>query len=92
MDFLGFGQIFSQKRKQIVRMYLAGIYNMFDWEGFKFPHFSILTTKPNNSMTPYHNRMPVLLEPDEQEAWLQGSDVDEVLRRVPFELDVNEAS
>lgn len=74
------------------RLYLAGIYNVFDWEGYKFPHFIILTTQPNRSMSPYHNRMPVLLEAGEREEWLRGSDVEEVLKRVPFELAVREAA
>lgn len=81
--------LFTEPGKEI--LYLAGMYNVFDWNGVKFPHYTILTTEPNDSMRPYHNRMPILLEEDEREAWLSGSDLEEVLKRVPFELAVEAA-
>jgi len=32
--------------------------------------FSIVTTNPNSLMNELHNRMPVILKPDDEEAWL----------------------
>ena len=32
--------------------------------------FSIVTTKPNASVAPIHDRMPLVLEPDESGVWL----------------------
>lgn len=49
----------------------AGIWR--EWtgdDGVKFDAFSIITTEPNAEMTPIHNRMPVILHKDEEEAWL----------------------
>lgn len=69
------------------RLYLAGLWHLFPYRGTMFPHFTILTTGPNASMTPYHNRMPVLLEEAGRAAWLAGTGAREVLRRMPFALD-----
>lgn len=44
--------------------YLAGIY-----EGDRF---SLMTTKPNASVAPIHDRMPVVLESGELSTWLFG--------------------
>jgi putative SOS response-associated peptidase YedK len=35
--------------------------------------FTIITTEPNQLMAPIHNRMPVILSPQDQEAWLDNS-------------------
>ncbi len=46
------------------------------WEGFKWPDgialrtFTILTTNANASMAELHDRMPVILEPEDWSAWL----------------------
>jgi putative SOS response-associated peptidase YedK len=36
--------------------------------------FTILTTDPNPLMEPFHNRMPVILEPKDYERWLEPGD------------------
>lgn len=36
--------------------------------------FTILTTDPNELMQPIHNRMPVILEPQDHERWLDPGD------------------
>jgi len=50
---------------------LAGLYDMWtDAEGKTFTTFTILTTGPNKIVKPIHNRMPVILEEEEEEPWL----------------------
>ncbi len=50
--------------------------------------FSIMTTGPNKEMEPIHNRMPVILHPDQEAVWLdpqysERSQLAELL--VPYE-------
>lgn len=66
-------------------LYLAAIYNVF--EGDPLPRFTILTTAANDSMLPYHDRMPVLLGAEERGQWISdGSAADGILHRVPAQL------
>jgi putative SOS response-associated peptidase YedK len=37
--------------------------------------FTVLTTEPNAVVEPLHHRMAVILDPDEERAWLDGADV-----------------
>ena len=39
--------------------------------------FTIITTEPNELVRPIHNRMPVILRPEDEEQWLDAS-------RTPF--------
>jgi putative SOS response-associated peptidase YedK len=39
--------------------------------------FTIITTEPNELVRPIHNRMPVILSPEDEEQWLGAS-------RTPF--------
>lgn len=57
---------------------MAGIWNRFEANGETLETVTILTTEPNAVMEPIHDRMPVVLEPDEEESWLHG-DPDEAL-------------
>jgi putative SOS response-associated peptidase YedK len=43
-------------------------------EGEPLETFTILTTDPNSVMEPIHNRMPVILEPDNYNRWLDAGD------------------
>jgi putative SOS response-associated peptidase YedK len=36
--------------------------------------FTIITTEPNHLMEPFHDRMPVILRPDDYERWLAPAD------------------
>ena len=36
------------------------------------PRFVMLTTAPNESVAPFHNRMPFILHPDQFADWLRG--------------------
>ena len=45
-------------------LFIAGV--------FEGDQFSLMTTEPNSVMLPIHNRMPVVLEPNELDTWLFG--------------------
>ena len=52
-------------------LHMAGIVNVFrDSSGCEYSAFVILTTTANDSVAPIHDRMPVILAPDEGELWL----------------------
>ena len=49
----------------------AGIWNHWkNDDGQEVMTFSIMTTDPNHEMSAIHNRMPVILRPDDEAAWL----------------------
>lgn len=63
----------------------AGIYDEWHQELLTY---SIVTTTPNSEMSKIHNRMPVILRPDEWDTWLAPSlqtrdDIEPLLR--PYE-------
>ncbi|MEF8863670.1 MAG: SOS response-associated peptidase, partial [Haloarculaceae archaeon] len=49
---------------------MAGLWGVWDGDGRSIPSVTILTTGPNELMEPIHDRMPVVLPADEEEAWL----------------------
>jgi len=55
------------------------------WERWKSPEgeiinsFSIITTEANSFMTPIHNRMPVILKPEDEKTWLSSKNPVEIL-------------
>lgn len=58
-------------------MTLAGLWEVWhDLDGTELRSFTILTTGPNAVMEPIHDRMPVILSPDEWEGWLDPSQGD----------------
>lgn len=64
-------------------LYMAGFYDRFQGED----RFVILTTEANESMRDTHDRMPLILEPNEVEAWLyEDESVEELLRKKPASL------
>jgi putative SOS response-associated peptidase YedK len=53
---------------------LAGLWERWQPpEGPALETFTILTTDPNELMEPFHNRMPVILEPRDYARWLDSS-------------------
>ncbi len=60
-------------------MVLAGLWD--EWRGLRT--FSIITTEPNKEMLPIHNRMPVVLQSeDDFEMWLgKTTDLTKILKR-----------
>ena len=54
---------------------LAGLWEIWsDPEGGKLQTCTILTTQPNELMAAIHNRMPVILEPEDFDMWLDPGD------------------
>jgi putative SOS response-associated peptidase YedK len=48
----------------------AGVWGSWkDAEGNKWHTYSIVTTEPNEEVSDIHNRMPVILSPDEEDLW-----------------------
>jgi putative SOS response-associated peptidase YedK len=55
----------------------AGLYS--DWrhpEGNTIRTCTIVTTEPNDLLRPIHNRMPVIIKPDERDQWLDPEEQD----------------
>lgn len=49
----------------------AGLYDIWrDQEGDELYSYTIVTTAPNDLVAPIHNRMPVILHRDDEDAWL----------------------
>ena len=42
-------------------------------DGKRVESFTIITTEPNDLIEPIHNRMPVILRPEDEEQWLDAS-------------------
>jgi len=52
-------------------LYMAGIVGTFrDAQGTEYSAFAILTTAANDSVSSIHDRMPVILAPDELQLWI----------------------
>jgi len=53
---------------------LAGLWDVWRKpDGRKVESFTIITTEPNDLIQPIHNRMPVILRPEDEEQWLDSS-------------------
>lgn len=64
-------------------LYMAGFYNRFQGED----RFIIITTQANASVQQVHDRMPLILEEQELQAWIyEDSFLDFALHRVPVQL------
>jgi putative SOS response-associated peptidase YedK len=54
----------------------AGVWETWkDIEGKELKTYSIITTEPNEEMSSVHNRMPVILHPEDEASWLEPSKV-----------------
>lgn len=79
------GEIFS----------LAGVYTtMKDEDGFVLPHYAIITTRANDLMSPVHDRMPVIVEHDDETKWIDDSlaeqEISKFFKPVPPEYMVRD--
>lgn len=71
---------------------LAGLYDV--WKspgGYEVATCTIIMCAPNAVMAPIHNRMPVILLPEDEDAWLdpdmtEVDDITSYLRPYPDEL------
>ncbi|KAA0225161.1 SOS response-associated peptidase [candidate division KSB1 bacterium] len=65
------------KNRQLFGM--AGLWSRWkDANGKEIKTFTIITTAPNALMKKIHDRMPVIIPPDLEDAWLQGEDLDKL--------------
>ena len=64
-------------------LHMAGMIGLFtNADGFEYSAFVILTTSANASVAPIHDRMPVILAPDEREGWIKETKfMEHALRR-----------
>ena len=52
---------------------LAGLWDVWRKpDGKRVESFTIITTEPNELVRPVHNRMPVILLPEDEEQWLDA--------------------
>ncbi|MCB0643583.1 MAG: SOS response-associated peptidase [Phaeodactylibacter sp.] len=59
---------------------MAGIWDVWDQEGYPIKSFSIITTTPNREVSSIHNRMPVVLpDLERQQHWLEALPTPEIL-------------
>ena len=85
--------------KQIELFSFAGVWETWkDVEGLEMRTYSIITSEPNKEMAQIHNRMPVILHPEDESSWLEPThvtrdDIEPLLR--PYEdngLDIYKVS
>ena len=57
--------------------YLAGIFGDYPLDTLSIPHFVVLTTEANDSVSGVHDRMPVILRGEEAAAWLEDKKLPE---------------
>ncbi len=72
----------------------AGLYDVWrDAEGNELYSYTIITTKPNDVVASIHNRMPVILQRDDEDTWLSKNADPEQLRALlaPYPADAMEA-
>ncbi|HKW22224.1 MAG TPA: SOS response-associated peptidase family protein [Ktedonobacterales bacterium] len=71
---------------------LAGLYDVWKSSGgYELTTYTIITCAPNATMAPIHNRMPVILLPEDEDAWLDPDMIEveaftSFLRPYPDEL------
>jgi len=69
----------------------AGLWERWSGKGEEIQSCTIITTEPNELMKPIHNRMPVIVQQEDYDRWLNpafedGKALQQVLRRYPTEL------
>jgi putative SOS response-associated peptidase YedK len=91
--FFEWEKVGKEKRPYMIAMLdrrpftLAGL-----WENWKNPEtgewertFTIVTTEANDLVAELHDRMPVIIAPDDHERWLKGPNPQELLKPYPAE-------
>jgi len=73
---------------------MAGLWDRWNSPDGPLETFTILTTSPNQLVSSVHDRMPVLLSPDQSEHWLHSADLallapapEDFLLKLPVEPD-----
>ena len=60
---------FSYEREDAPVLFMAGCFSRWEDGG----HFVIITTAANSSVALVHDRMPLILEPEEVKQWIQDA-------------------
>jgi len=58
---------------------MAGIWSIFSDRTNNIFSFAIITTKSNELMNPIHERMPVIINKEDEKKWLFSNDIEELL-------------
>lgn len=58
----------------------AGLWDLWEREGKKITSCTIITTSPNKLLASIHDRMPVILNKENEQDWLAEGDVERVLK------------
>jgi putative SOS response-associated peptidase YedK len=66
---------------------LAGLWERWGKDGDAVETYTIITCPPNDALASIHNRMPVILDDNNYEAWLREGPL-ELLRPYPGELEI----
>ena len=75
---------FIFKRKETPVLFMAGCYNWYEGQ----ERFVVLTTDANSSVAPVHNRMPLILAPEELKDWvLDDQATESLLHKTPVLLE-----
>ena len=75
---------FTFERKETPVLFMAGCYNWYEGQ----ERFVILTTEANPSVASVHNRMPLILEPEELKDWvLDDQATESLLHKTPVLLE-----
>lgn len=62
--------------KQLAIFSFAGFYDIWkDVEGKEWKTYTLITTEPNKEARAIHDRMPVILHPEDEASWLEPSRV-----------------
>ncbi len=74
---------YTFERKDSRPLFLAGCYDLVENQ----KRFVILTTRANAWAAPVHDRMPLILEPEDAKAWVTDEKAArEILRKIPAAL------
>jgi putative SOS response-associated peptidase YedK len=57
---------------------MAGVWERWSENGTEFQSYTIITTDANEVVGELHDRMPVILDREEEQLWLETDDVDEI--------------
>lgn len=70
----------------------AGLWESWSKNGENVETVTIITTEPNDVVGSIHDRMPVMLEADQESTWLESDDQGELLELLdPYPDDLTEA-
>jgi putative SOS response-associated peptidase YedK len=68
---------------------IAGLWERWEGEGGMLETCTLLTTRANELLAPYHDRMPVIVRPEDYDLWLdvgvKGAGLLDLLRPYPLE-------